>query len=447
MDASQRRVETPSAPAAGGPSLVVNYQKIVNAFVWIFVVCGAIALVEPSPYDYASFLAIPLWFFGGFTMQRSFIVFAFLILLYTLMGFWTLIPYWSDADSALYEYQSAYLTMTGLFFALFVGDRTPERAELILKAYVAASLIAASCGIIGYFNIGGLGELFSRYGRASGTFKDPNVLGSFVILGALYLTQNLILARARSVIFTVGLLTILVAGIFLSFSRGSWGAAIFAAVVMIASAYFTTKGAKTKRRIAIFAIVAVIAAVVVVLILLSMEETREVFFKRAALTQDYDEGATGRFGNQLRSIPLLLERFDGFGPLRFRLIFGLEPHNSYLGAFANAGWLGGLLFILVVGVTSFVGFRLMFRASPYQRQAQVYFPALLAFFLQAFQIDIDHWRHVFLMLGAVWGLEAARQKWDFRQALARNLPERFQAKAIAGGALSAAPAFADRRSN
>ena len=124
-----------------------------------------------------------------------------------------------------------------------------------------------------------------------------------------------------------------------------------------------------------------------------------------------------------------------------------EPHNSYLGAFANAGWLGGLLFILVVGVTSFVGFRLMFRASPYQRQAQVYFPALLAFFLQAFQIDIDHWRHVFLMLGAVWGLEAARQKWDFRQARARNSPERFQAKAIAGGALSAAPAFADRRSN
>jgi len=127
------------------------------------------------------------------------------------------------------------------------------------------------------------------------------------------------------------------------------------------------------------------------------------------------------------------------------LIFGLEPHNSYLGAFANAGWLGGLLFILVVGVTSAVGLRLMFTASPYQRQAQVYFPALLAFFLQAFQIDIDHWRHVFLMLGAVWGLEAARQKWAIRLALAGGSPGR--ARPVATGPPTAlqSMAFADPR--
>lgn len=426
---------SPAIRHADRPRLTVDYQKIVNASVWIFVVCGAIALVEPSPYDYASLIAMPLWLLGGFTIQRSFIVFAFLILLYTLMGFVTLIPYWSDADSALYEYQSAYLTVTGLFFALFIGERTQERGELILKAYVASAMIAASCGVLGYFDVAGLGELFSRYGRASGTFKDPNVLGSFVILGALYLTQNLILARARSVAFTTGLLIVIVAGIFLSFSRGSWGAAVFATIVMVASAYFTTNGAKTKRRIAITAFVAAIVTVVVVLILLSTEETREFFLKRTTLIQDYDEGATGRFGNQMRSIPMLLGSFDGFGPLRFRLIFGLEPHNSYLGAFANAGWLGGLLFILVVGVTSFVGLRLMFRPSPYQRQAQVYFPALLVFFLQAFQIDIDHWRHVFLMLGAIWGLEAARQKWDFRQALAGNSPRRPRSEAASAPAV------------
>jgi hypothetical protein len=33
------------------------------------------------------------------------------------------------------------------------------------------------------------------------------------------------------------------------------------------------------------------------------------------------------------------------------------------------------------------------------------------FFLQAFQIDIDHWRHIYLLLGMVWGLEAARVRW------------------------------------
>jgi predicted metal-dependent enzyme (double-stranded beta helix superfamily) len=33
------------------------------------------------------------------------------------------------------------------------------------------------------------------------------------------------------------------------------------------------------------------------------------------------------------------------------------------------------------------------------------------FFLQAFQIDVDHWRHVYMLLGMVWGLEAARVTW------------------------------------
>jgi hypothetical protein len=36
------------------------------------------------------------------------------------------------------------------------------------------------------------------------------------------------------------------------------------------------------------------------------------------------------------------------------------------------------------------------------------FPALLMFFLQALQIDVEKWRHVYMMLGMVWALEAAR---------------------------------------
>ena len=393
------------------PRLMFKYQRLVNFLVWIFALCGSIALVEPSPYDFASFVAIPVWFFGGFRMHRSFVLFYFLITLHTMIGFLTLIPFWNNGDSALYQYQSAYLTLTGLFFALFVGDRTHERSELLLSGYTAGALIAAGCGILGYFNADGLGELFSRYGRASGTFKDPNVFGSFLILGELYLTQNLLLARARSNILTLAMLMVLLAGIFLSFSRGSWGATIFATLLMMGSAFVTARSAGMKRRIAFLAIAAAVVGVLVVLALLSLEETREFFLKRAALTQDYDVGEGGRFDNQLRSLPMLLDRFGGFGPLRFRLIFGLEPHNSYIGAFANGGWIGGLMFILMVGVTCFIGFRLMFKPSPFRRVSQVYFPSLLVFFVQGFQIDIDHWRHVFLMMGAIWGLEAARQKW------------------------------------
>ena len=31
--------------------------------------------------------------------------------------------------------------------------------------------------------------------------------------------------------------------------------------------------------------------------------------------------------------------------------------------------------------------------------------------IQGFQIDVDHWRQLFLCFGAVWGMEAARLRW------------------------------------
>ena len=54
---------------------------------------------------------------------------------------------------------------------------------------------------------------------------------------------------------------------------------------------------------------------------------------------------------------------------------------------------------------------LMNRDTPFRRHAQIVWPALLMFFLQAVQIDIEKWRHVYMMLGMIWGLEAARLRW------------------------------------
>jgi hypothetical protein len=390
---------------------VFDYEKLVGVFVFIFVGCGAIGVIEPSPYDFASVLAMPLWFFGGLSIHRSFLVFGFLILLFNITGFLALVPYWDNADSSLYQYQSAYLVVTGLFYALYMGNRTNARVEHCLAGYTAGSVVAAACGILGYFDIAGLGgEIFAHAGRASGTFKDPNVLGSYLVLPIVWLSQNLMLGRARSVLLTSTTLIIVFLGMFLSFSRGSYAATVVAFTLMTASVYRTSADARMKRRIvsATIAAVAMIAAMIILLLL--NPETREIFALRTAAVQDYDAGETGRFGNQIRSIPMLLDRFMGFGPLRFRLIFDLEPHNSYVGAFANNGWIGGLLFILLVGVTVWIGLRMMFTPSPAQRQAQVVVPALLALFLQGFQIDIDHWRFLFFMLGAVWGLEALRAR-------------------------------------
>ena len=389
----------------------VDYGAVVNASFAIFVFCGAVALVEPSPYDFASFAAIPIWFLGGFKVHRTVLPFFALILFYNLGGFIGLVPYIDEPDPTLFMLQSLYLAITALVFALYFAEDTSRRTELILKAYAASTILAAVCGIAGYFNVAGLGELFTRYGRASGTFKDPNVLGSYLVMGAVYYVQCLLLGRTRHVIATAVALFIVVAGIFLSFSRGSWGSFVIATLMSSGLSYVTSADPRARRRILLMGLGAVALAAVAVGLLLALPQTRDFFLQRAELEQDYDEGVTGRFGNQIRSIPMLLDRLNGFGPLRFRLIFDLEPHSSYVNAFASYGWLGGFAFLLLVGLTCYVGFRICWQPSPYRRAAQIYWPSLLVFLLQGFQIDIDHWRHVFLMFGAVWGIETARVRW------------------------------------
>lgn len=387
----------------------LNMQTLVNVSFFVFVACGAIAFVEPSPYDFASLICIPLWFIAGFRIHWMFVPFAALMILYNLAGFVALVPYWRESDPVMFMLQSFYLLITALFFALFFAERTIERGELALKAFAASNVIASGAAILGYLNVAGLASIFMNYERAQGTFKDPNVLGSFVIMGALYCIHLLMLGRTQRIFLTTGTLIVILSGIFLSFSRGSWVAFIISTAMMVALTFVATPDRRLRRRMLIGFALAAVCAGVLIAILLSFEPVRELFFQRAqGVGAEYDDP---RFFNQLRSLPMLLERPLGFGPLRFRLIFDLEPHSSYVNAFASYGWIGGFLFLIIVATTSFIGFRLCFVRSPYRGLAQVVWPALLGFLIQGFQIDIDHWRHVFLMIGAIWGFEAARVRW------------------------------------
>lgn len=336
--------EAASAPAKGA----FTYQSLVRVAFAIFVFSGMMSLIEPSPYDFMSLVAIPLWAIGGFSVHRSQILVLLLWCIFEAAGFASLMPYWDEADPRLYQLQSLYLFVTVIFFTLFFAQRTQERAELCLRAYTAGAVLAAFIGILGYLDVAGLGaSLTTVEGRVSGTFKDPNVLGSYLILASTFLLHCLILGATKRPLVTFAALLLSLGGTFVSYSRGSWGGTIFSLALMTISAYVTSETRRTRRRIVLMSMLALGISIVGLLALLSQPDVREFFLQRAALTQDYDEGVTGRFGNQIRSLPLLLDHPEGLGPLRFRLIFGLEPHNSYIGAFANDGWIGGFAWFLL----------------------------------------------------------------------------------------------------
>lgn len=406
---------SPTSPWRAGAWADIPVLTILKRFATLllvaFIFFACFAFSDTSPYDVVAIPTILLWLCLGIRLHRGMLPLVWMLILYVSAIVVALMPYLDQPLPVSWTIQLAYLAITGVFFAMLFSDDTQARVELALKTYVASCLLSSAFGIVGYFGFIPTEDLFYKYGRASGTFQDPNVFGSFLTLGALYLMHGLLLGTTRRPILSVAMLLVIVAGIFLSFSRGSWGGTLVAIGVMVAGVYGTTRSAALRRRIVVLLALSTVGTVLAIVGLMSIGDTAEMFSKRASVTQDYDEGETGRFGNQLRGIGLLVDEPLGMGPLRWRLVFGLEPHNSYIGSFSNGGWLGGVAFIGLVLVTGFVGFRLMARDTPFRRHAQIVWPALLMFFLQAMQIDIEKWRHVYMMLGIVWGLEAARLRW------------------------------------
>jgi hypothetical protein len=59
----------------------------------------------------------------------------------------------------------------------------------------------------------------------------------------------------------------------------------------------------------------------------------------------------------------------------------------------------------------FLGFRNIFVRVPWQRTYLAIFAAFLGTVGESFIIDTDHWRHFWLMLGAMWGMMAAAQPY------------------------------------
>jgi O-antigen ligase len=392
--------------------LLVRAATLKRAVLWTFVFCGAAAAIEPSPYEFMFVVAALALGPSDLAFDRAMIPLIVGLAAFNAGGLLTLPPFVAERESVTFAAVSVYMALTAIFFAALVAKAPLERLRTIRSGYVAAGAFAATLGVLGYFNVAGLSEHFTLYEgtRASGPFKDPNVFGPFLAPPIVWLTQDLLLRRGAGFLRTFAPLALMAFGVLLSFSRGAWGVTIASVVLMAALTFATTQSATLRWRIAVVALVGAFVFALLLVVALSIPAVHDIFLMRASLSQDYDLGETGRFGSQLRSLPMLLERPFGFGPLQYRHFFPEDPHETYINAFASYGWLGGLSFLALTATTLYVGWRLVLTRSPYQSAAIAIWSCLFVQMAQGVQIDTDHWRHLFLLFGALYGLAAAERR-------------------------------------
>jgi hypothetical protein len=407
--AAAARPASPGTAAYVPPRIATS---LLHGALFLTILGSFLVFIEPSPYEVLSALLAFTCLLAGVTLDRKLLPLIILLLLYNLGGSFSLIPVISDEPSRRFILISYYMAFTAIIFAMLFSTDCVRRAEILRRAYILAGVCAALAGIVGYF---GSIDLLTLYGRARGTFKDPNVYGPFLILPMLFLLQSF-LARGLRVIPLAAFL-IMAAGLFLSFSRAAWAHMVFSAAMMIALLFVTSPSGWFRARLVAFSVMASLAVTGLLIGLLAMDNVGRVFKERASLNQYYDVGERGRFGNQKHSINELLERPNGFGPLQFRNHYSNDPHQVYLNAFASYGWLGGFSYLALVLITLGLGLRTVFVRTPWQP----YFIAVMSTYtgvaLEGVVIDTDHWRHYYLLLGLVWGFSIATMNFR-RRAMA-----------------------------
>ena len=207
-------------------------------------------------------------------------------------------------------------------------------------------------------------------------------------------------------IFTVlGVVSLVIAaGLFLSFSRGAWGHFAASMVLTLFFTFVTTRSSAERLRIVMVAIVGAVMIAAFIMALLSMDAVANLFKERASLVQNYDAGHLGRFGRHILGALMILDYPLGVGPLQFSKYFPEDPHNSFLDAFMAGGWLGGFTFLTLVLVTLWIGLRHVFARTPWQPTYIACYAAFVGEVGESYIIDVQHWRHYYLIMGLVWGL-------------------------------------------
>jgi O-antigen ligase len=392
-------------------------DRFLHTVLYVCILSSFFVYIEPAPYEFIAVILGLACVVARVPFSPIILPLLILLLLRDASGTIALLQVIEDTDADRFLAISFYLGLTAVMFACLFAQDTERRLATMRSAYGAAAVIAAILGAVGFFDLKfhfypGL-EALAFEDRATGAFKDPNVLGCFLIPVLMWQIKTFIMDRVRPLELLACLIVFL--GLLLAFSRAAWGTFLLA-LVMQTYLLFVTQTSRERKRIVFFVVFSAVAAVVLLIALLSIDSVRDMFAQRAVLVQEYDAGREGsRFVLQAQGIREILTHPLGMGPWQFNKIYNWVPHNTYLSTLLNHGWIGGVAYIVLVLLTLGVGFRMVWVRTRYQ---PVFIGTYVAFFALAVEglvIDTDHFRHFYLLLGLVWGISAATVNFRRRQ--------------------------------
>jgi O-antigen ligase/polysaccharide polymerase Wzy-like membrane protein len=418
-------------------------DKLLHVVLYITLLSSFFVIVEPAPYEYLVAVLGFACVLARVSLPRLVLPLLVLLLIRDLGGAigllkildsgWmrlqgdpTVHPETFDyPDSIRFLATSFYLGLSGVMIACIVSQDTIRRLATIRSAYVTAALIASILGLVGYFGFNY--KLFSHFDiltvndRATGGFKGPNDLGSFLIAPLMWLVQGFITDRIR--LRNLIACTIIFVALLLTFSRGAWGSSFLGIALLIYFLFVTQKDRRSQNRTILFILAGAAFVIVIFMLLGSFDVVHHMFAERTQL-QSYDINADNRSRLNLEE-DSFREMFDhplGMGPWGFAHATNWVSHDVYLGTMLNHGWIGGFAYLTLIALTLIVGFHSIWIRTSWQPFLIATYASFVAMTFEGVWGDTDHWRHFYVLLGLVWGLAAAakRNSWMANPSIFRD---------------------------
>jgi UDP-N-acetylmuramyl pentapeptide phosphotransferase/UDP-N-acetylglucosamine-1-phosphate transferase/O-antigen ligase len=362
-----------------------------------------LTLVEPAPFE---LIALPLvlisWIRHMVSRARPYTPSsAALVLLLALFSLLQVLPVLGAArdllQAAQYAAVTALLIMIGIHLGRLFGTGDP-RFRAFVYGYCVVALFSAALAIssLRFVDTQVLPEWLYYAGRPKAFFKDPNVLGPYLVPAVLAFLYRATHGRALGRLFYIGCALLCALGVIATASRGAW------VNLALAVAVYTLLG---RTRTAVLVMVVATASLVLALVgaagtmSTSAPDLLELFAGRTQL-QAYD---ADRFLKAREAFALGLRYPLGVGPGDITYYTGwggMAPHNTYARIWAENGPVALILFMLIVGTACVCALRAWLRSSGGAAGAVAIALALLmGVLVNAAVVDALHWRHFWVLVG------------------------------------------------
>lgn len=356
-------------------------------------------LMRPSPVDLLYILSFLLTLFYISLLAKQEVT-RRAITLTLLVGAWAVsyivasLPHLSEPFVAFELLAKTFAIMIGVIGAFVSMTWNRRHFETFMKVYIVSCVIASILGTIGFVL---QTELLTWDGRAKGLIDDPNMYGSFLIPAVMFCAYFLSRPRGRKLLL-FGAMSIILLGIVLSFSRI---AAVAVMACLLAHLFFHNRR-RPRRLILILGGVVGFGFLLIAVGSLLSPEFSEKLLDRLTIAKSYDLGEEGRYGRYLLVLPMILQDPIGVGVLQLEKVFPEPIHNIWLSSFVNYGWLAGFAWITLVISSVVVSIR-NYRKTKNDITITLLL-SLIGIVMCTTLHEGEHWRHLWLSFGLVWGL-------------------------------------------